>query len=173
MTYNLPFPISIAASTRIANLIGATLADAAKVTGRVSFVLSCFAGIFNAILLYSLRNRLPQLFTNDEDVANVVATVLPVTAAFQFFDATAAICSGILRGLGRQKIGGYVNLFAYYVIAIPISFSTAFALGWGLQGLWTGVAIGLFIITVIEAWYILTTSWEAAVEEATKRNAVA
>lgn len=32
-TFQIPFPISIAASTRIANLIGATLADAAKVSG--------------------------------------------------------------------------------------------------------------------------------------------
>lgn len=31
-TFQIPFPISIAASTRIANLIGATLADAAKVS---------------------------------------------------------------------------------------------------------------------------------------------
>lgn len=33
--YQIPFPLSIAASTRIANLIGAGLVDAAKTTARV------------------------------------------------------------------------------------------------------------------------------------------
>jgi multidrug resistance protein, MATE family len=35
ITYQIPFPLSIAASTRIANLIGAGLVDAAKTTARV------------------------------------------------------------------------------------------------------------------------------------------
>ena len=35
LTYQIPFPISIAASTRVANLIGATLSDAAKTSGKV------------------------------------------------------------------------------------------------------------------------------------------
>jgi MATE family multidrug resistance protein len=35
LTFQIPFPISIAASTRVANLIGATLADAAKTSAKV------------------------------------------------------------------------------------------------------------------------------------------
>lgn len=36
-----------------------------------------------------------------------------------------------------------MNLFCYYVVAMPISFGTAFGLGWELQGLWSGVALAL------------------------------
>jgi MATE family multidrug resistance protein len=35
LTFQIPFPISIAASTRVANLIGATLTDAAKMSAKV------------------------------------------------------------------------------------------------------------------------------------------
>jgi len=52
-------------------------------------------------------------------------------------DAVACCCNGILRGLGRQEIGGYVQLFAYYGVAMPISFGFAFGLKWGLHGLWS------------------------------------
>lgn len=117
LTFQIPFPMSIAASTRIANLIGATLADAAKVAARVALIASVFVGVFNVILLSSLRNYIPQLFTNDKDVSDLVANILPICAAFQLFDALAANCNGILRGLGRQEIGGYVNLFAYYAVS--------------------------------------------------------
>jgi MATE family multidrug resistance protein len=121
LTFQIPFPISIAASTRIANLIGATLTDAAKTAARVSLVAAACVGLFNVTLLSSLRDYIPQLFTNDPDVREIVASVLPLCAAFQLFDALAANCNGILRGLGRQEVGGYVNLFAYYVVSTHLS----------------------------------------------------
>ena len=79
-------------------------------------VVAFFIGLMNVALLSSLRNYIPRLFTNDEDVIKLVASVLPLCAGFQLFDSLATNCSGILRGLGRQEVGGYVNLFAYYVV---------------------------------------------------------
>lgn len=143
ITFQIPFPLSIAASTRVANLVGAGLPEAAKTSGKVAMVGAAIVGIFNVVLLSSLRNVIPQLFTNDQGVIDLVARVLPLCAAFQLFDALAANCGGLLRGLGRQEIGGWVNLFCYYVIAMPISFGTAFGLDWELEGLWSGVALAL------------------------------
>ncbi|KAH0558502.1 hypothetical protein GP486_004844 [Trichoglossum hirsutum] len=117
MTFQIPFPISIAASTRIANLIGATLSEAAKISAKVALVAATIVGLLNMVLLSSLRNFIPQLFTDDPDVIEMVANVLPLCAAFQLFDALAANCSGILRGLGRQRIGGWTNLFCYYAVS--------------------------------------------------------
>ena len=87
------------------------------------------------------------------------------------FDALAANCNGILRGLGRQEIGGYVGLFAYYLVGMPISFGTGFGLGWGLYGLWVGPAVALGVVAAIEGFFITRTSWEGAVEMAKVRNA--
>lgn len=143
ITWQLPFPVSIAVSTRIANLIGATLVDAAWMTARVGGFVAVLLGVLNWCILYGLRENLPALFTSDRAVQELCVYVLPVCAAFQLFDAIAALCNGTLRGLGRQEIGGYVQLFFYYGMAMPISFGTAFGLGWGLRGLWLGVAIGL------------------------------
>jgi MATE family multidrug resistance protein len=138
ITFQIPFPMSVAASTRIANLIGATLAVPAKTAAKVAVFASIFVGIFNLLLLSLLREVIPRLFTPDEEVIDMVAKLLPLCATFQVFDALAANCNGILRGLGRQEIGGYVGLFAYYVVGIPISFGTGFgAPHWGLYGLWS------------------------------------
>lgn len=117
LTYQIPFPISIAASTRIANLIGATLTDAAKLSAKVAFTAALIVGIFNMVLLSSTRNYIPWLFTNDPDVAELTSKILPLNAAFQLFDALAALANGILRGMGRQEFGSYINLFAYYVVS--------------------------------------------------------
>lgn len=124
LTYQLPFPLSIAASTRVANLIGAGLPDAAKITTKVTFILGTFIGIFNMVALSSLRSYIPWLFTSEPDVVALAAATLPVNAAFQLFDALAAQCNGLLRGLGKQEIGGYINLFAYYVVSLTIPFTS-------------------------------------------------
>ena len=170
LTFQIPFPLSIAGSTRVANLIGATLADAAKVSARVTFCAAIVVGILNVTLLSALKDYIPHLFTNDQEVVRQVSEILPLCAAFQLFDALAACCNGILRGLGRQEFGGYVQLFCYYVIAMPISFGTAFGLGWGLWGLWTGVAIALGLVACIEFVYLAKTDWQGSVEEARARN---
>lgn len=137
ITFQIPFPMSVAASTRIANLIGATLAVPAKTAAKVAIFASVLVGFFNLLLLSLLREQIPKLFTPDPDVIQMVAGLLPLCATFQVFDALAANCNGILRGLGRQEIGGYVGLFAYYVVGIPISFGTGFGANWGLYGLWS------------------------------------
>lgn len=171
ITFQIPFPLSIAASTRVANLIGATLSSAARTSAKVAVYGAVLVGLFNVIMLWTLRHHIPQLFTNDPEVIELVARVLPICAAFQLFDALAALGNGVLRGLGRQEIGGYINLFCYYVIALPISFWTGFGLDWKLEGLWGGVAIGLGLVAASEGFFLVRTDWDRAVEDAAHRNA--
>lgn len=102
-------------------------------------------GLFNLTIFSSLRYHLPRVFTDDSEVVEIVAQVILVCAVMQIFDALAAVSHGILRGVGRQAIGGYANLFSYYVVALPVSLSTAFALGWKLSGLWAGLTSGLVV----------------------------
>lgn len=118
LTYQIPFPISIAASTRVANLIGAGLPEAAKTTGRVAMIVGAIAGVLNMVILSSTRQWIPKLFTSDPDVIALTSATLPINAAFQLFDALAANCNGLLRGLGKQEVGGYISLFAYYAVSL-------------------------------------------------------
>lgn len=58
-TFQIPFPISIAASTRVANLIGASLSDAARTSAKVIYS-SVFAEGVLFLLTTMLRSRLLQ-----------------------------------------------------------------------------------------------------------------
>ncbi|KAI1813209.1 MATE efflux family protein [Poronia punctata] len=169
--FMIPFPVSIAASTRIANLIGAKLVRAARTSAKVSFCTACLLGLFNLVVLWSLRYRVPQLFTKDEEVIQLAAAVMPLCALMQVFDCLAAMSHGILRGIGKQSFGGYANLAAYYVIALPVSFFAAFVLDWKLLGLWFGTTGGLCLVACVEYWYIYTRDWDQAAREAENRNA--
>ena len=122
LVFQIPFSLSIAASTRVANLIGAGLPSAARTSALVALIGALLGGALNMVLLGLLRNFLPPLLTNDPEVARLVAQTLPLVAAFQLFDAVATGCNGILRGLGKQSVGGWVNLFCYYAVGLPSPF---------------------------------------------------
>lgn len=106
--------------------------------------MSTIIGIFNLIMYTALRFHLPYLFTQDPEVIAILAKLLPVVAGMQVWDGISAGAHGILRGIGKQSIGGPANLFAYYVISLPIMLGLGLGLDWKLQGLWIGVTIGLF-----------------------------
>ncbi|KID82297.1 Multi antimicrobial extrusion protein [Metarhizium guizhouense ARSEF 977] len=168
--YQIPFPLSIAASTRVANLIGAGRVDDAKTAARVAIAAACIVALFNILINSSLRYHLPVLFTNDRDVIAIVGQTLPLVAIVQVFDGISAGAHGLLRGIGKQFIGGPVNLFAYYAISLPISLALAFKADWKLAGMWAGIAVGLVVVSVIEYTYLLRTDWHQAVAEAEDRN---
>lgn len=105
----------------------------------------CVVGAFNLTILTVFRTSIVGVFTDNQDVIDTASTVMLVCAVMEFFDALAAVSHGILRGVGRQAIGGYANLFSYYVIALPVGLSTAFALNWQLSGLWAGLTAGLAV----------------------------
>ncbi|KIW15276.1 hypothetical protein PV08_05321 [Exophiala spinifera] len=170
LEFQVPFALSIAASTRIGTHIGAARLQAARMGLKVTLFAAILVGTVNMTLFVSLRGVIPSLFSSDPEVISNVASIIPLFAAFQMFDALATTCNGILRGMGRQEMGGYVQLFCYYVVALPVSFSLGFALDWQLWGLWTGVALGLALVSAIELAYIFHTDWERSIEEARLRN---
>lgn len=93
--------------------------------------------------MISLRQEIPKLFTEDTEVIDLMLSAFPIVIVMQTFDALSAITHGLMRGIGCQEFGGYLNLVVYNGIAIPVSFCTAFLLHWKLNGLWTGITTGL------------------------------
>lgn len=169
--YQVPFPLAIAASTRVANLIGSKLVEAAHTSARVSAIYAAIIGSINMAILFCGRYYLPQFFTDDDEVISLVADVLPICAILQLLEGMASMSHGLLRSIGRQSIGGYTNLGVYYSVALPLSFGAAYGLDWNLQGLWSGVTIGIFLVACIEYWFIVKSDWHQAVKEAESRNA--
>lgn len=112
----VPLPFGIAVATRIANLIGASHAPAAWRSAKVGLTGALLLGTCNTCILASLTNTIPRLFTHDEEVISLVANTLPLCAAFQLVDALANTCNGIMRGIGRQGVGGYVALCCFYLV---------------------------------------------------------
>ncbi|ODV98337.1 hypothetical protein PACTADRAFT_48117 [Pachysolen tannophilus NRRL Y-2460] len=170
LTYQVPFAISIASATRIANFLGASLPALAENCAKVGLVFGLAVSVLNFSFLFFFQKSIAHGFTSDENVVVIVAKILPLVAFIQIFDALNAVSAGCLRGQGLQKIGGTVNLISYYIIGLPVSYILTFHYGLGLYGLWLGTGLALFIIGVVQSFCILTADWDLLVREARRRN---
>ncbi|KAI0357338.1 MOP flippase [Trametes cingulata] len=169
----IPFGIGVAASTRVGNLIGARSALGAKRASHASALLSVVVGAVVMIVLLATKDVFGYLYSDDEDVVVLVSKVMPLVASFQIADGLAGSCGGVLRGQGRQHLGAFFNLIAYYVLALPLGITLAFhpKTHLGLQGLWIGQVIALFIVGLSEYAVVwLGTDWEKEVRRGVERN---
>jgi MATE family multidrug resistance protein len=96
-----------------------------------------------AISFISLRFYLPSLFTNDEGVINLSASLLVIAAFFQLSDGIQVIALGALRGVKDVKIPTFITFFAYWIVGLPMSYVFAFVLKLGALGVWYGLFLGL------------------------------
>ncbi|OWB78780.1 hypothetical protein B5S32_g2982 [[Candida] boidinii] len=170
LSYQVPFGVSIASATRVANYLGAGIPHSAKISADMTLVLTILVSSINFSLLSFGNHVIPTWFSNDKEVIELVSKILPFIALIQIFDALNATSAGCLRGMALQKIGGYVNLFGYYVIGVPISLFLAFYADLSLFGLWIGTGIALAIIGIVQYYVIFRADWEKLSEEAIKRS---
>lgn len=92
------------------NLLGGGCARPAKLSSEVGLVMGSIIAAFSAICLFAARHKWGYLFTNDPDVVALVSAVVPLLSLFEIFDCLGAVAGGILRGMGRQSVGAFVNL---------------------------------------------------------------
>ncbi|CAN6623308.1 ethionine resistance-conferring protein 1 [Trichomonascus vanleenenianus] len=164
LAFQIPLSLGLAASTRTGNLIGSRSIKSVKIASRVAVQSSSVTAIFNASTMYLLRYQLGAIFSNDADVIQVVAATIPYAAVFQLSDSLNCVTGGILRGQGRQFIGGVLNVIFYYVLAIPLAFFAAFVLKEGLVGLWVGLVLGLSCVAILQMYFVLTSNWKRFIE---------
>ncbi|CAI5758762.1 unnamed protein product [Candida verbasci] len=163
--YQIPFALSIASSTRIAWFIGAASKKSAKITTYSSLYTSLVFGILNCTFLYIFKNNLASLYTKNKDVIKLASKVLTVGAVYQINDFISCSTGGILRGQGRQWIGGILNLIGYYLIALPLAYILAFLYDLQLLGLWFGMIFALIFVSLLQLYFVLSSNWDKIIDE--------
>ncbi|KDQ51770.1 hypothetical protein JAAARDRAFT_40799 [Jaapia argillacea MUCL 33604] len=167
----IPFGIGVAASTRVGNAIGSRSASAAKHAAHASAFLSVVVGLAVMVVMIATKDVFGYIFSDDVNVVHLVSKVMPLVASFQVADGLAGSCGGVLRGQGRQHLGALFNIVAYYVLALPMGITLAFRTQLGLQGLWIGQVVALFIVGLGEYGVVwLGTDWDREIQKGIKRN---
>lgn len=147
LSFMVPLGISTAAATRVGNRLGA---DEPWVTAaRAAMLLGAGVMLVSAGLFATFPAALAGLYTDDAEVLAAAARLLPIAAAFQLFDGLQVVAFGVLRGAGDTRVPSLANVLGYWFGGLPLGAWLAFGAGWGVEGMWTGLAVGLALVAAL------------------------
>jgi MATE family multidrug resistance protein len=149
MTFMVPLGVSMAAVTRVGNLLGAGERAAAQRSAWLALGLGGGVMTAGALIFFGLAEVIPRLFSKDAGVVAIAAGLLPIAAAFQLFDGLQVVGGGILRGMGRTRPAALFNLLGYYALGLPLAIWLAFEAGFGAKGLWWGLTVALATVALL------------------------
>ena len=154
MAFMIPLGLSSAAAVRVSHALGARDTARAVQAGWTAFAVGAtITGAIGVLFLLTPLTLL-RLFSADPQVLTIGTRLLSIAAAFQLFDGTQAVATGVLRGAGDTRIPMIMNIFGHWVLGLPVGWLLCFRAGWGVAGLWIGLSLGLIFVAVV-----LTFTW--------------
>ncbi len=158
--FMVPLGLSSAAAVRVGNAVGRGDRDGARLAGWTAVLLSTVVAAIVAALLIAVPQLFIGVFTSDSGVLTMGASLLLICAVFQPFDAVQAVGTGALRGLGDTTTPMLMNLVGHWGAGLPLAYLLCFTWGWGLTGLWVGLAAGLGLVgvAVVATWHVRSSA---------------
>jgi MATE family multidrug resistance protein len=148
ITFMVPLGIAQGTAVRVGNLIGAGDVAQAQRAAWLGIGMGAAFMTLSAVGFVAGREVLPRLYTPEGVVIAAAAAILPIAGAFQVFDGTQSVASGVLRAMGRPGPAAAFNLVGYWLIALPIGGWLALRTDAGLPGLWWGLCAGLVVVAI-------------------------
>lgn len=148
-TFMLVLSLGSATTICVSHAFGRRSIDEIADVVRSSLTMATIWGVSVLLIFVALRNYMPMLFTQNEEVAQLASQIIVLYAAFQISDALQCILVGILRGLQQVKSIAIVAFIAYIVINIPVGYFVAFKLEMGAAGLIVGYIVGLSTAAIL------------------------
>ncbi len=149
------FPLSLGMATTI--VIGQRLGEKRFAAAKELSYLTLTFGLIMAACLASIillfRTDLASVFVTNKDVVAMAASLLVLTAIYQFSDTTQVLTSGILRGYKDTKSILFITLFCYWLIGIPLGYILS-RTNWivaplGAAGFWIAFVVSLTVAAIL------------------------
>jgi MATE family multidrug resistance protein len=154
LAFMVPLGLASAGAVRVGHAVGARDPDRAVRAGWTALAACGVIMTMIGIVLFAFPVQLISAFTTDVRVIGLGVRLLAIAAAFQLFDGTQAVVTGVLRGIGETRMPMIINVIGHWVFGLPVGYALCFWFAWGVYGLWIGLSIGLIFTAVV-----LTAVW--------------
>mmetsp|Transcript_9292 Transcript_9292/g.14353 ORF Transcript_9292/g.14353 Transcript_9292/m.14353 type:complete len:515 (+) Transcript_9292:103-1647(+) len=169
MIFMIYYGVGSSGGTCIGNALGEGDSKKASTAAKLTIGLNLILSVVFAILLIVLRYHIPRIYTHDEDVVDLVSSLLLIGSAFQIADASIETVQGVFRGSGRQKLGAILNFLTYYVIGLPLAAILAFPAQLETHGIWIGMSVSMYVGAFVGVILVARTDWDMLARDAMKR----
>ncbi|KAL6572941.1 hypothetical protein OROHE_002417 [Orobanche hederae] len=159
LVYIFPSALSLAASTRVGNELGADHPDKAKLSYLIALSCAVLTSLVAVIFMVTLGDMWGRAFTEDGAVVGLTAAVMPVVGLCELGNWAQTTGCGVLRGSARPSVGARINLGSFYGVGLPLAVFMGFVLRMGLLGLWLGLLGAQVACAVLIVWVLSRTDW--------------
>ena len=146
--FMLSLGVGSATTIRVSHQYGLKDYNAMRMASRASLHLVLIMNTIGALLMISLRNYLPYLFTDDIEVVKIASPLLVFAGLFQYSDGLQCVGAGMLRGIADVKRPMFYAFITYIVIALPLGYLLMFKAGMGVHGMWISFITALSLAAV-------------------------
>jgi MATE family multidrug resistance protein len=144
--FMIPAGMGSAAALTMSRALGEGKKSKSHELGKKTLGFGMIYAVFGSLFLLLFRRPAMEFFALDPATLEIGASLLLITAIFQFGDALQVILSGCLRGLGETRIQVGTNAIGHGAVGVPLGLILCFPFGLGIEGLWIGLSAGLFTV---------------------------
>jgi MATE family multidrug resistance protein len=146
VVFMVPLGISAAAAVMVGQHIGRQDAHGAERAGWAAILLVLGVQATAALAFLLIPASFIRPFTSEAPVIAIGVQLLGIASAFQLFDGLQVTTTGALRGLGETRVPMLVSLVGYWISGLPLGWWLCFRAGYGVHGLWMGLAASLALV---------------------------
>ncbi|HSJ02433.1 MAG: MATE family efflux transporter [Verrucomicrobium sp.] len=159
MAFMVPLGVAMALTVRVGEIVGARQHARLHRVLAGGWVFAIGFMSMSMVLFFTCGHWIASQFGSDEGVIAIATRLLIVAGFFQLVDGVQVVSAFALRGVNDVRVPAWTAFVAYWVVAIPLGYFLGLRMGWGPEGMWTGLAVGLGVAAVLlglRSWKLLS-----------------
>ena len=142
-TFMMYYGMGAAVAVRVSNFKGQNDIINVRRSAYAGFHLMMTLGVVLSLIVFLCRNYLGGWFTDSQEVAAMVTSLIFPFLVYQFGDGLQITFANALRGISDVKLMMVIAFVAYFIISLPVGYFCGFVMGWGVVGVWMAFPFGL------------------------------
>lgn len=156
LVFMIPLSLAMAVTIQVGTAIGNKNIEQAKEICAYSTALGLVIAAVTAIITLAFRVDIASIYSHEQPVIELAASLMFLAALFQFSDAIQVISAGALRGYKDTKAILYITFVSYWLIGLSLGLVLGLT-DWiidpiGPYGFWIGFISGLTAAAFLLAW---------------------
>ncbi len=162
LVYMVPLSLSMAVTLRVGFALGAGNPQNAMLSHKLATIYGMTFAAVNGLIMYLAGAWLASLYTDDQAVIQLAATLMGLAAIFTISDTFQAIAIGTLRGYKDTQVVMGITFVSYWPLGLSVgiilSLTDWIVPAMGAAGMWVGFILGLSVAAVLLTWRLVIVS---------------
>jgi len=152
------------ATVRVGEAFGRGDRAGVERAGRVALaVTTVLMGGIGSLLILA-PEAMARIYTSEPMVLEAVVGVLGLTGLLAVFDGLQLVAGEALRATSDSRTPLVVHMLGQWLVGLPLGYTLAYPLGWGLPGFWVGIVVSIGLVALVLTAVFLRGGWARRVQ---------